>query len=241
MNFTFLTAPSFAVFSKSARAARHLIRNTIVYLFSACVCSALAQNMNAAGSFRLVTNGPAGEYISGGQPKLFLSPAAEQFPDVFDRSAPTGTDYFRLFVRYGGSESFFIDIATDGLNRNLAPGNYPDAQRASFASSGHPGLDVVMQGRGCNEVSGSFFIHEVKIASNNAVDFIDVSFRQLCEGREPALVGRFTYSAFGLPIQARAPYELESPQAVPSLEPLQLLFLGFGILTLAVLFRRKLS
>jgi hypothetical protein len=195
---------------------------SLTLIFTYCI---FIENASAVGSFRLVTNGPADEYISAGQPKLFVSPALEQFPDVFDRSLPSGTDYFRLFATYGFSEFFFIDIATDGLGQNLAPGTYARAERASFASPGHPGLDLVMQGRGCNQVTGSFQIHSVSVTADQSVDSIDVSFTQLCEGQEPALVGRFTYNAAGLPIQARAPYESDPPQAVPTLGFSQLLLL----------------
>jgi hypothetical protein len=225
--------------TRFALARHHKSRHAFVCSITAFVFSVFAQNANAADSFRLVTNGPAGEYISGGQPKLFVSPAQNQFPDPSDRSAPSGTDYFRFFATYGGGEFISVTVATNGLNRNLASGAYADAERAPFATAGHPGLDVTMQGRGCNTVSGSFVIHSVNIAPDQSVDFIDVSFSQLCEGQLPALVGRFTYSAAGLPIQARAPYELDAPQAVPSLELLHLLFLGLGIFTLAIRFRRQ--
>ena len=189
----------------------------------------------SAQSFRLVTNGPIGEYVSGGQPRLFVSPARNSFPGVLDRSAPIGTDYFTYVAQYVDGGFFSFTVGTDGLGINLRRGNFGNAQRAPFATSGHPGLDVVMLGNGCNEVAGSFIVHSVRMTAAQDVDAIDVSFTQLCEGREPALIGRFTYDASGLPIPSLSPYEIEQPKVVPTLgwEGKTLLTIGLLLLGLA--------
>jgi hypothetical protein len=200
---------------------------------------ALSITCHAAPSFRLVTNGPTGEFISGGSPQLFVSPAANVKTELLDRAPPLGTDFFRLSVNYGGGTFFRFDVGTDGLAKNLEPGIYPSAERASFATLGNAGLDVAMLGRGCNEVGGSFVIHSIRVNSSQGVDAIDVSFTQLCEGREPALIGRFTYDATGGIINALDPYANEIPQAVPTAEAIGFLIMFFGLLICGLLTIRK--
>ena len=193
-----------------------LLRATTLCLFVAS-CVTFGGTAEAAPSFRLVTNSATNNYVSGGPPQLYVSPAANVFPTVWDRTLPAGPDFFRLFADYGAGRFFGFDIGTDGLARNLSAGQYLNAERASFASVGHPGLDLFMDGRGCNQVSGSFVIHSVNITANQDVAAIDVSFTHQCEGQEPSLVGRLTFNAAGLPIPALAPYETEQPRVVPTL------------------------
>ena len=196
----------------------------LLFLLSVCATEAFSQ------SFRLVTNGAPGETVSGGVPRLFSSPANNAYPSVLDRSAPSGTDYFSYVAKYASGEFFSFTVGTDGLGMNLQTGSFTNAQRAPFATSGHPGLDVAMLGNGCNQVTGSFVIHSVSLTAAQDVDAIDVSFTQLCEGQEPALVGRFTYNSAGTPLHALAPYEIEQPKSVPTLGSAGVTILVFALL-----------
>jgi len=207
-----------------------LLRATAPMAMLVASCLAFVSPAEAAPSFRLVTDASAGNYVSEGQPQLYTTPAANVFPTVWDRASPVGPDFFRLYADYGSGRFFGFDVGTDGLTRNLSAGEYVNAERASFASAGHPGLDLFMDGRGCNEVSGSFVIHSIAISANQEVGAIDVSFTHLCEGQLPSLVGRFTYNASGMPIPPLAPYEMEQPRSVPTLG-----WIGEGIVTLLVL------
>lgn len=202
-------------------------------------CLSLARAAEAAPSFRLVTAASPGNYVSDGIPQLYRDPAENVFPTVWDRSSPGGPDFFRLFVDYGTGRFFGFDIGTDGLARNLAPGEYINAERAPFASVGHPGLDIFMDGRGCNQVSGKFYIHSVSISSSQDVDAIDVSFTHYCEGREPSLIGRFTYNASGLPIASLAPYEVELPKAIPTLGGVGTALLSLALVVLGLVRSRQ--
>ncbi len=65
-------------------------------------------------------------------------------------------------VTSGPDNTFaLLFFGTDALGIPIQPGFYPDAERADFASPGHPGLDVSFQNRGCNTLTGSFTVHEV--------------------------------------------------------------------------------
>jgi len=155
----------------------------------------------------------AGDYIGGG-----ASYRRTQTTGVIDSYSPsdfTGdgqVDY--LFLRYlgepfGGTFIHFW-VATNQLGKNLAPGTYPNAERAPFASLGHPGLDVEMDGRGCNTLTGNFVIHDVNFGPGSVLERLDMDFEQHCEGAAPALHGTFRYNRL-------APLDLATP--VPAMGP----------------------
>jgi hypothetical protein len=65
--------------------------------------------------------------------------------------------------------------------QTLAPGSYTDVQRAAFRTAGHPGLDVSGQGRGCNNVFGSFVINRIGTDGAGTVNLLDATIVQNCE------------------------------------------------------------
>ena len=99
----------------------------------------------------------------------------------------------------GAPPAFNVDVATNQLGTPFVAGAYANAERASFATAGHPGLDVSGAGRGCNTITGSFTVNSVTFSTNGlgdpVIETLDVNFEQHCEGAVPALRGRFTYAA----------------------------------------------
>src|SRR5439155_15598393 len=95
----------------------------------------------------------------------------------------------------GQSPNATLYFSTDQLGIPIQPGFYPDAQRASIASPGHPGLDVSFGSRGCNTVTGNFTIHEFAYSPSLGIQSFSASFEQHCEGAQPALFGTFTFQA----------------------------------------------
>jgi hypothetical protein len=65
------------------------------------------------------------------------------------------------------------------LEYDLIPGTYEAAERAAFASPGHPGIDVSGAGRGC-ETSGRFQIHEIDQRADGYLHQLLLSFEQHC-------------------------------------------------------------
>ena len=92
-----------------------------------------------------------------------------------------------------------LDFATNQLNIPIAAGTYLDAQRASFATTGHPGLDVTFEHRGSETLTGNFTINSVSFFTDSTntleISTLDVNFEQHSEGATPALFGHFTYNA----------------------------------------------
>lgn len=86
-----------------------------------------------------------------------------------------------------------LQFSTKFLSQPLGVDVYRTAERASFASPGHPGIDIGGDGRGCNTITGAFQVHSLTWASapdggTTLTDFL-ASFEQHCEGGTPALRG----------------------------------------------------
>jgi hypothetical protein len=81
------------------------------------------------------------------------------------------------------------DRATASQPAYLAPGTYTGAHRYPFNGTG-PGLDLSGEGRGCNELTGSFTITKAVFGSGGYVQAFDATFEQHCEGGTPAARGK---------------------------------------------------
>jgi hypothetical protein len=77
--------------------------------------------------------------------------------------------------------------------KSLRIGSYEDAQRTSFRSAGHPGIDISGDGRGCNEVEGRFTVLDIAPDLSR----LWLTYEQHCEGGEPALFGEVKYGMAG--------------------------------------------
>jgi hypothetical protein len=92
----------------------------------------------------------------------------------------------------------FDFVAPSG--RELTPGRYPGATRYPFQETGEPGLDVSGDGRGCNELTGSFTVLDI------APDRLWIFYEQHCEGGDPAVFGeiRLGYGEADSPLGVEA-------------------------------------
>ena len=98
-----------------------------------------------------------------------------------------------------GDRYAVLAFGTDQLGIAIQPGSYSDAERAAFASPGHPGLDVSFQYRGSNTLTGAFTITEVTFTADlQSILSLVGSFEQHSEGASPALFGQFEYRAAGI-------------------------------------------
>ena len=83
-------------------------------------------------------------------------------------------------------------FGTEKLGAPLAVGKYDNAERAPFATPGHPGLDVSGDGRGCNKIQGSFEVFAISWSVSILKSFT-ATFEQHCDGIKPALRGCVHY------------------------------------------------
>jgi hypothetical protein len=134
---------------------------------------------------------------------------ARTFVTMYSQSGDyIGQGADRLFTRALGSVSLSGDVSTIGVSvsggtsgdafdlafaapagTHLKPGTYLGAQRLPFQTSGHPGIDVSGDGRGCNEIEGRFDVRDITKNAAGEVTRLWVLYEQHCEGAHAALFG----------------------------------------------------
>jgi hypothetical protein len=110
-------------------------------------------------------------------------------------SASGGTSYLTIHVDPMDSTQglwWDLDFSTQQLGQPIAVNVYQNAERAPFASPGHPGIDIGGDGRGCNTITGAFQVEAISWNGTTLTEFM-ASFEQHCEGGTPALRGCVHY------------------------------------------------
>jgi hypothetical protein len=108
--------------------------------------------------------------------------------DSFNATASQDGTLVSVSVFPAGGSFWFVDLAAP-RGEALATGTYTGATRAAFRAPGEPGIDVSGDGRGCNQILGSFSVNAIKLGPQGYVETFDANFEQHCEGFAPALQG----------------------------------------------------
>ena len=136
----------------------------------------------AATATSVVMYSDSGDYIGGGQTRLFT-------PGTSSITVSGSTSDLTVGVSGGASgDSYGLEFAAPpgGV---LAPGVYDKAQRAAFREAGHPGIDVSGDGRGCNTISGRFEVRDFSVSPTGVLQRLWIVYEQHCEGGTAALFG----------------------------------------------------
>ena len=167
--------------SFSPQTASLLCRVAAVFLFSAAASPLLAQTTSYS-----YTSQP-GDYIGGGTSNTYTPSNATI---TVQGSAASLTMNVMT-----STEFWYIDLAAP-RGEKLHPNRYYNAERASFRTGRSPGLDVGGDGRGCNEVWGSFNINQIQTDASGNVTVLDATFVQRCDSSTaPVLQGTLKYVA----------------------------------------------
>ena len=148
--------------------------------------------------------GDSGDYISQGKSYSYSTHDG----DALDVSSANGSTVSIRINAYNG-DWWTLDFDAPGTPDRpvpgkpavLAPGTYSSAHRYPFNGNG-PGLDLSGEGRGCNELTGSFTVTKAVFRPNGYVQTFDATFVQHCEGGTPAARGEVHISNPPPPHQA---------------------------------------
>ncbi len=147
----------------------------------------------------------SGDYIGQGQSYLYIAPAAT----------------FSISKNYAGGASIYVSQGGDSWSLDFAALNgfplttrtYSGAVRFPFQGPNQPGLDISGQGRGSNELTGSFTIKQIVYADEKITAFW-ATFEQHSEGGSPALTGEVRINAEdGAPTPEPEPSPTPKPTA----------------------------
>lgn len=128
-------------------------------------------------------SGDPGDYITGGDSYRYEVSAGDQLTV----SGSANNRSLSVSINGKNGDWWSLDLAAP-LGKKLTAGDYPEATRYPFNDAG-AGLSVSGNGRGCNELTGSFVINSVSFGPNGYVENLDAAFEQHCEGGDAALRG----------------------------------------------------
>jgi hypothetical protein len=132
-------------------------------------------------------SGDTGDYISQGKSYSYSTSKG----DALSVSSSTGSTVSISVNAYNG-DWWTLDLDAPAT-QVLAPGTYTAAHRYPFNGNGS-GLDLSGEGRGCNELAGSFTIIKAVFGPQGYVQIFDATFEQHCEGGAPAARGEIHIS-----------------------------------------------
>lgn len=159
----------------------------------------------SAGTFRgaqdaVVAYSDPGDYIGGGAQQVWRG-------DDSSISLYGGDSSLSVSVDGGPSRQYFTFNLAAPSGTKLGVGVYTDAERASFRTGGHPGIDISGSGRGCNTDAGRFEIRDIARDANGEITRLWAIYEQHCEGNAPAMWGEIRV---GMPTRPLASASLPS-------------------------------
>lgn len=156
----------------------------VVWIAASLVVGPWAPEASAIGasSGSLTMESDVGDYIGGGSTYAYTTNNGDDFDSTADGSS------VRIAVSAANGDWWFLEFAAPE-GQSLVEGSYHGATRAPFRGPGVPGLDVFGNGRGCNELTGTFTVLEASYGPSNYLERFGATFEQHCEDGLPALRG----------------------------------------------------
>jgi hypothetical protein len=144
------------------------------------------------GDYLLRMTSEPGDYIGQGRSATMGGPAWRLLPNVSSESDTVTVSFETVDTTHFTRWTVWLGAPR---GQALRPGTYVNAQRAAFRTGATPGIDVFGDGRGCNNVYGSFSVTKVSFDQQGKVQSFEATFEQHCESpTAPTLRG---YVRFG--------------------------------------------
>ena len=144
-------------------------------VLAAGVASAAPASADPVGAGSAVTfSGSGGDYITQDRAWSY---------DTTDSviTATASADGNRLNLGINGDTWWYLDFAAPAGETLTAGVTYGGATRYPFRAPKEPGLSLSGDGRGCNELSGSFTVLAADLNPDGTVDEFEATFEQHCE------------------------------------------------------------
>jgi hypothetical protein len=164
-----------------------------------------------AESAHLTLQSQPGSFIGAGMnwDITYTPQNSQSFSAQINQTLPSGQPDYITFIMGTVTSSLstntfaILQFSTVQLGVPLAPGVYDNAERAAFATAGHPGLDVSFQNRGSNVLTGSFTINEISFFKDQSntlhIGSFSASFSQSSDNNSSNITGTFTFQGPAVP------------------------------------------
>ncbi|MEU7530087.1 hypothetical protein AB0A74_30475 [Saccharothrix sp. NPDC042600] len=155
-----------------------LRRAVVAVVASAAALVSLAPSASASadttGSASFT--GDPGDWVTQGLSYKYNTDAG----DSVRASGSENNDYVRVNIDGANGDWWSVEFAAP-QGQQPTVGTYTDAQRYPFQPSTAPGLDYSGNGRGCNQLGGTFTIEAIEFGPRGYVERLDATFEQHCE------------------------------------------------------------
>lgn len=166
--------------------ARSRIQRALVAVTAVLVplgaLAAPAHAATATSSFATLVSGP-GDYIGQGSTYIWQGAGSVTVSGSVTTQVTVG-------VTNGTFASAFAMNFAAAPGATLTPGVYENAQRTPFRDTGHPGIDITGDGRGCNTVSGRFTVLDAPADLSR----LWLVYEEHCEGGTSAFFGEVRFN-----------------------------------------------
>lgn len=156
-----------------------LLRRAVVAVVAstaAMVSLATSASASAGTTGSASFAGDPGDWITQGLSYKYNTDAG----DSLNASGSEDNNYVRVSIEGANGDWWTVEFAAP-QGQQLTAGTYTDAQRYPFQPSTKPGLDYSGNGRGCNQLGGTFTIEAIKFGPRGYVERLDATFEQHCE------------------------------------------------------------
>jgi hypothetical protein len=144
----------------------------------------------------LTMNSDPGDYIGQGQQYLYTTTDGTF---TAERNNDNGVSI--SFQTATNDHWWQLDFAAPN-SQPLTISTYSGATRYPFQDPSVPGLSVYGDGRGCNELTGSFEVKQVIYGTDDTIISFWATFEQHCEGMTPALSGDIRFNLGGIVVHS---------------------------------------